>query len=255
MTKEKLFFACLPLLFLALMITGCAPLRPETDPLRDAQANRLATRVKTVNHLILSSKGMAWAKLETPDQTLIYQIAWAAVFPNKLRATFMVSGRPMETIVATGQSVTFVSHTDRHPRYTIASPDPDLSAYLDLPVRLSEIVAILLGRYPIRAHDEAFFSSKNPNKNDVTLFSKNKGPVQILHLDANQKISSLTATDSQKNPVYDYTVLSEKPVLKYWVPMVTKVSDPSQIILTLTITRFDPNPVIKPAVFKLTDPE
>ena len=88
------------------LVSGCTPLRPQTDPGLDKKARGLANTVLSLNQEIESSKGTGWIEVKNDTRSAKFKIAWAASAPNRLRITFLAAGHPVETIVATGTHVT-----------------------------------------------------------------------------------------------------------------------------------------------------
>ena len=158
--------------FFLVFVSGCMPLRPQTDPAQDKKARRLASDILSLNSEIKASRGIGWVKLETGTRRDTFKIAWAAAFPNRLRITFLVSGHPFETIVATGKNVTFISHTNQHKPPTTLSSDPNLEKFIHLPVKLSGMVAILLGHIPLEKFDHAWFEPGDGSSSPLILTKK-----------------------------------------------------------------------------------
>ena len=105
-----------PILFsicvLALVcLSGCGIQKPQTDPFLDAAALRSAETVHRLNRDIQTSKGTGHLRLETEEGVQTFQMAWAARSPDRVRLTFTALASPVETIVADGSQVTFISHT------------------------------------------------------------------------------------------------------------------------------------------------
>lgn len=150
--KNRLCGVFSPLIFLGtgfiflLVISGCTPLKPQTDPTLDKKASLLAKSTRSLNQDILSSKGTGWVEVTTHQRKDKFKLAWAAQAPNRLRITLLVSGHPVETIVATGEHVTFISHTGEHPPHTTLSSDPDLEKFIQIPMKLSGLTALQIGR-------------------------------------------------------------------------------------------------------------
>ncbi len=242
------------LLFLSILFTGCAPIRPATDPLQDEYARRLAETAAQFNHDISAAKGTGWAKVVDQTQTMRYRIAWAAQWPNQMRITFILSGRPVETLVATGKSVTFISHTGRHSQYTMGNPDPDLDHILNLPVKISDICPVLLGRLPVRPYHDAYITPSYPEKEIIALFDRKKGPVQHLVFKPDNTLSELSTLDRQQNPAFTFRIDTMKRFNGRFIPeRITFFSQTGDMVV-FAITRFIPNPEIKPGVFELTAP-
>lgn len=253
MNKPTLINGCLTFVLCVLLFTGCAPLRPQTDPEMDKAALGLSHQAASLNQQITSSRGNGWATLQTQTETIKYKIAWAAVYPNKIRITFLMFGQPIETIVSTGQRVTFLSHTSRHARYSFETQDPDMENYIHVPIKMSEIIAILLGRLPIKPYDDAYFSSSDTGMGLVTLHQKQSGPVQVLAFDTFQTLYQMTCISSSREPLYDYRILAYEPHDFGQLPTTIEITDQKNRKLSLSITHFVANPQVKDSVFVLTE--
>ena len=252
MTKQNslstlIYFTCL-----ILIATGCAPLRPDTNPLLDKKAFDLSTRARSFNQHIMAAKGTGFARLETKTHVEKFKIAWAAVFPNKIRITFLLSGHPVETIIATGEKVTFLSHTGKHAKYSYYSKDPDMKDYIHVPVKLSDMISVLLGRLPVKKFDDAYFSPSDASLSTITLTRTWKSTTQYLHVNSRGKIAGLKMTDHEGTLLYDMTIIRYKPYDFNDIPVQIKIKDKDNKVLTLTITSFLANPPIKESVFRLT---
>ena len=243
----------LPILILLLLVTGCTPLRPQTDPGLDKKALVLANTILSLNQEITSSKGTGWVEVETDTRTDTFKIAWAASAPNRLRITFLVAGHPVETIVATGNHVTFISHTGEHDPHTTFSSDPNLKKYLHVPVKLSDLIAILLGHIPLGKFDHAWFKPGDSNFPPIILAQNWKSTFQQLHLNNVGKVQQLVFLDKDNMPIYDITYIDYQAYGESRIPATLLVKDPAGKKIRLTLTQFIPNPPIKESVFRLTE--
>jgi len=238
---------------LLLLVTGCAPLRPQTDPGLDKKALVLANTILSLNQDITSSKGTGWVEVKTDTRTDKFKIAWAASAPNRIRITFLVAGHPVETIVATGNHVTFISHTDEHDPHTTFSSDPNLNEYLHIPVKLSDLIAILLGHIPLGKFDHAWFKPGDSNFPPIILAQNWKSTFQQLHLNNVGKVQQLVFLDKDRLPIYDITYIDYQAYGESRIPASLLVKDPAGKKIRLTLTQFIPNPPIKESVFRLTE--
>lgn len=245
---------CLPLVLISLaLISGCGTLRPKPDPALDKLARGLATEVRSQNQEIESSKGTGWVKLETDTRRDIFNIAWAAVSPNKLRITFLASGHPFETIVASGKEVTFISHAGEHNLHTTATPDPDLKKFIQIPVKLSELIAILLGRIPVNPFDQAWFEGSITCPSPILLKQNWKPTLQKIQTDPDGMVQQLFFLDQNSALIYDITYLEHQPFGTNQVPVTLLFQDALGRKIHLHLNRFIPNPPIKESVFQLTE--
>ena len=237
---------------LFLIFSGCAPLRPKTNPLLDKKALVLANQAKSFNQYIIASKGAGWARLETKTTADRFRFAWAAVSPNKIRITFLLSGHPVETIITTGEKMILFSHTGKHSKYSFHSKDPEMKDYFQVPVRMSEIISVLLGRFPVKKFDDAYFSPSDPSLSTVILKQKWKGLTQYLHFSSKGKMISLQSTDNTGKRLYEMMVTEYKTYDFGDIPVKIEIKDLNTRKLTLEITNFQPNPRIKDSIFRLT---
>lgn len=243
-----------PALVLILLFSGCSGLRPETDPLLDSKARHIAVQAKKTNQDIKTSKGIGWIALKTAEGNDTFRALWAAAYPNRLRITFMVSGHPFETIVANGKNVTFVSHTGQHSEHTTYLPDPDLEPYINIKVRLSEIVSLLLGRLPIKDFDDIYFDPEDQSLSTIALYDNHDGLIQRLYLDQDDKVNAIAPTDYTNNSLFDLKILKYNIHALKTIPSSIEVIDKNKNRMLMEISRFIPNTEVKESVFRLTEP-
>jgi len=245
------------LIFLVLIflvfVSGCTPLRPQTDPAQDKKAQRLASDILSLNQDIYASRGIGWVKLETGIRKDTFKIAWAAAFPNRLRITFLMSGHPFETLVATGENVTFISHTGEHKPHTTISSDPNLEKFIHIPIKLSEMIAILLGHIPVQKFDHAWFEPKDSSFSSLILAQNWKSTLQKIHLDKEGQVRQLVLLDKEDIPLYNITYLDYQTHGKSRIPATLLIQDAGGRMIHLSLTRFIPNPPIKESIFRLTE--
>lgn len=243
----------LTLLFLIITISGCAGLRPQTPPLLDAEAMQIATHAHQTNKDISTSKGIGWITLSSNDTATRFRLVWAAASPNRLRASFMMSGHPVETIVGTGTSLTFVSHTGQHDEYTIYSADPDLDSYINIDIKLSDIVSMLLGHLPIREFNDAYFDPTDKSLSTIYLGSDSDAPAQRLVLNHNREVAGISYTDYSGDSFLDIKILKHAPHGSKKVPSILEIRDRNKNIMYLEIIRFIPDAEVKGSAFRLTE--
>ncbi len=252
--KKKLLFVFLLYLFsagiLILIVSGCAKTRPSTNPLLDKKAFHIANQARSSNQHIIASKGTGWIRLETKNKKERYKIAWAAVFPDKIRISFLLSGNLLETIIATGKKITFISHLKNHADYSYNSKDPNMKDFIKVPVKMSEIISILSGRFPIKNFNDAYFVPSDPSLSTIVIKqNKNK---QYLHFNSKKKLDWLELTNYAEKLLYKITIIKYKTYDFGDIPVKIEIKDTKNRRLVLEITNFLPNPLIKDSVFRLT---
>lgn len=244
-----------PVLLCALMLflTGCMPLRPVTDPWLDQKAFSKISPIQSYNRHITASKGKGWARLEVPGKTDRYRMAFAAVYPDKVRLTLLMSGTPVETIVSNGENIIFLSHTGKHDLYTTQSKDPDMKDYIDIPVKLSEMLAFLLGHIPLGTFHDVYFSPQDPSLMTIVTREKEKGLSQQLHFNDDGSLGRMESLNNFFDPLYDIHILEYSTFGPDRLPSKLLIQDREKRKLTLEISDFESNPVIKDSVFQLTE--
>jgi outer membrane lipoprotein-sorting protein len=253
MNIRQTFSSIFVLTVMALFLSGCMPLRPETDPQMDKKAFSLSNEVRSFNRHITASRGKGWAKLETPGKTDRYRIAWAAVYPDKIRITFLLSGNPVETVISTGEKISFISHTGKHDLYTTESIDPDMKDYLEVPVKMSELISILVGHIPLKDFDDAYFSPSDPSLATIVTMQKETGGLQHLKFNSEGKLNRIESLDNFGKILYEIQILDYKIHESFVIPVKLQIKDSENGRLTLDMTDFEPNPSIKASVFELTE--
>lgn len=253
MNNLRFFFGIIHIAALLMILSGCAQLTPETRPLPDEKAGLIASQARSFNQHIISSKGTGFVTLKTKKKSDRLKIAWAAIFPDKIRITFLMSGLPVETIIATGEKITFVSHTGEHPRHSYYSKDPDMEDYIHVPVKMSEIISVLLGRLPIREFDEAFFTPSDAPCPGIRLKKNRRAMTQTLHMNSEGKPDHLQSTTSKGKLLYEIRIANYQSYDFGDIPVNLEINDVDNQKLLVEIKSFQANPAIKESVFQLTE--
>ena len=229
---------------------GCAPLEFQVGERTNTSAEDTIKRIQTVNAQILTSKGTGELTLTRGFRREKYKIAWAAQSPNRLRMTLLMSGHPVETIASTGQWVSFVSHTGAHKPHSAVSSDPNLDPYINIPLRLSELVSLLLGKVPERPFDWAWTLPEKPN---IVFASQSfSSKIQEFLTDNAGKLTRYRVVDKQMNIVFGIWYSQFFTRDNFTVPGLITIKDGQQRALEISLKNFMPNIPIKESVFRLT---
>ncbi len=230
--------------------TGCAVKKPQTDPAQDKEARALVLAARDQNAGIRTARGTGALVAAIGGKREQYKIAWAAQAPNRLRLTLLLSGHPVETIAASGERVTFVSHTGKHKPHSTLSADPDLESYIGVPVRLSEMVSMLLGRIPVQAFDRAWIA---PDRPDRIHTNKNFSPrIQELKRGDRGQVTGYRILDGDFIPVFGVEFKDFEKRKTFIVPTVFFLYDAAGRTLEIALTGFVPNAPVKESMFRLT---
>ncbi len=246
---------CLPALFLAGLVcvaclSGCGSPRPRTDPALDAAAQASAEAVRDLNQDIAASKGTAHLRLETTRGVQTFQMAWAARAPDRVRLTFTTLASPVETIVADGRQVTFVSHTGRHKPHTTATHDPDLEPYTGVPLQLSDLIHLLLGQIPVRRFTQAWFAPDDRAR--VQLHRRFSSQFQELILAPDQPLKALRLKNRHNEIQYEIRYHAFDRMDHRQIPVDLTLADNKGQQVRFSIKRFWSDIPVKESVFQLT---
>ena len=238
--------ALIPLCLMTLFLTGCAGLTPQRA--QDPTAWDRARAIQSLNQDIKTSKGMAQITVLHGGKRQRLGMAWAAQAPNRARIILTASGQPIETIIADGKKVTFFSHTRAHAPHTTASADPDLTSLTHIPVKMSDLIAVLLGQIPTMDFDSAQVTSTTP-----LILKKKWGPrQQRLGFMPNGKIKKLECFTREN--LADYTLLYKrwKSFQDHEIPKDFSIQGRQGDQMDILVLKFFPNVPIKEKAFRLT---
>ncbi len=250
---------------LSLFLNSCAIQTSKINPLYEKKAIVLSKKAQEFNKHITTSKGTGWLRVETKKEFSKFKIAWAAAAPDKIRITLLITGHPVETIISNGKSITLISHTGEHPKKTYFTRDANLKQYINVPVKISEIITMLLGRLNVMPFDTAeYIPSESPDSpapsdspgsvGPEIILKKNWGSaVQTLSYNQDEIVNKLVLSDLKGKPIYHMNILKYKSFEFGELPVKVEVDDLIDRKLTLTILNFEPNLTIKESLFQLAD--
>lgn len=242
-------FSLICLISLASLV-GCGLPRPHTDPGLDTEAQALAEDVKDLNRNISTSKGLAQLRVETAAGIQTFQMAWAAQCPDRVRLTLTALAHPVETVVADGRQVTFLSHTGRHTPHTTMSHDPDLDPFTGVPLKLSDLVCLLLGKVPVQPFSDAWFFPGDRSR--IQLGRRFSVQFQELILAPDRPIEVLRLKDRHGQILYEIRFHAFDTIDTRKIPVDLSITDRTGRQVHIAINRFWADIPVKESVFQLT---
>ncbi len=194
MRKFLLAYSVILLLFL---FAGCAPFN-KGEHLNN-ERHRISSfieHVRDINKEIETCKGTGWITLSDGEKTNRFRIAWAVVFPDKIRMTLLSAAHPVETVITDGDGVSFISHTGAHPVHKIHADNPSLAKIVGIPVTIRDIIAIFAGQIPLREYETV-------QRVDITYAIRADGALTKAAGGAPTKAADgmLTRTDGATRPI------------------------------------------------------
>ena len=152
------------------------------------------------------------------------------------------------------------SHTNEHDLYSIKKKDPSMEKYIGVPLKISQIISILTGKFPIKKFDDAWFSLTDKSLSTIVLRNKNEKTKQYIYYD-NTKNIMIISYENHKGIIYEmdikeYKTFDNIDILKTKknynkIPSKIKFKDKKNRQLSLDIINFWLNPLVKDETFEL----
>ena len=238
-----------------ILFSGCFGIKTVPEKTVDSPAWRLSLKARNFNRGITSAKGTATLTLEHNSKKETYRIAWAVSYPDMMRMTLLSMGHPVETILADGTRVTFLSHAGKHAPYTLKRANPSLADIIQLPVTTREIIGVLAGRIPIREFDSAMVDENESTQGTALVLGRSwRGDVGRILMDSQDRPIRYQPVDFQNKSVYTLVIKTFQKHGAFDIPMKIEIRDTKGRRALLEITKFIHNIPLKRDIFSLTEP-
>ena len=169
----------------------------------------------------------------------------------------MIAGNPVETIVSDGQTVVLLSHTGRHEKKTYHTGNAGLNHFIHVPVKMSDVIAMLTGKLNIRPFDQSKLITDHSRFEDdktavVIKLRQNWGNLsQTIALDRDNRVIQINNKSTEGDLLYQVRITGYKRFESDILPSDTTISDLRGRNVRLTILQFESNPEIADPVFQL----
>lgn len=259
-------FLTLAALFLGLMFSACSYLEKKTDKdpfhlngisqASQEEAQELILSLKKINEDLITFKGVGSIDLQNKKQTLNSRLMWIGDGPQKLRLELVgIHGQPILRLASDGQWFYIYSLSDKK-YYKRRIKDNTLEQFLSIPIRLSTITEMLMGRVPIPDHRYAALI-KNPPGHGYLLYvlEQKSGHIVKIFLNEEKKgVFLIEYTDSRGSLLYRINFSDEQRIKSYDIPFSISISDSSGDGIKINVDRFWADIDVNPSVFVLTPP-
>ena len=128
-----------------------------------------------------------------------------------------------------------------------------MEKYIHVPIKMSEMILILLGRFPVKEFDDAYFATWDPSLSTIVLKQKWRDTKQHLHYNDKKNIDGIWLEDYTGQLVYKIMTREYKKYGSDNISAILEIKDNNNRKLTLEITNFIANPTINESIFKLTE--
>ncbi len=247
------------IILIATLLAGCSlNSRYYANSRKTDEALHILQRIESINSDVKTSKGTGWLTItDKKQQSKKFRMAWAASFPDKIRLTLLSAGHPLETIIADGKSVLFVSHTGRHNKKKISSSNPSLQDVVSIPIKLQDILSIFAGQVPIGKFDTAEIAQLTyaSQLTDTMLILKRKwnNHSQNIVLTSDNRVANFSFLNDNGKLIHNLFNEQYKSFGSFSIPTKVKIKDNYGRQIYFDITSYQPNVEIKPEMFILTE--
>ncbi len=234
-----------------MFLSGCAGLtdRFYGKPVITEEAIEALAELDRVNAGLASFKGIGKIRLWNENGAQISRLAFLGADGNKIRIQILGITNPADMIIAgNGERFYYVSNLDGR-FIEKKTSDPDLEKIVSLPIRVSQVVALLSGRVPMADYRSASIEN-NPQGGRVLVLRKWGKIVQRTYFDTDNHVTKTEMLKSDGSPEYRAEFGKVKTVGAYRIPFLVTVANDDGNGFQLDIKRYWTDVAIKPAVFE-----
>jgi hypothetical protein len=258
------------IIWIVVVLTGCstdygarkdriwAGLSPEQRAANRAQAQKLLQIIRQSNATLTSFKGIGRFSLRRdglPPQR--ERIAWIGAPPRRLKVVVLAFGRPTLTVATDGSYLYLVDFANaKHPYRKLRTKDANLKDILSIPIRTSEILAMLTGRIPIPEHtDLGIIPHETANRQVLVLTRKwHHSAAKIMVDKVTHEVKTVERFSHDGSLIYRARFVQMQTVNGYRVPAKLVLSTEDGVLLQLDIEQYMADVDITPTMFALTPP-
>ncbi|MCG8471629.1 MAG: hypothetical protein MI742_07210 [Desulfobacterales bacterium] len=216
---------------LALLITGCSLFTP-TPRFTEDGAHEEIERLESLRKEVQTFRGSGTMVLVQKGERQRFRMAWVGEAPNHLRMEILAAGTPVESLAYDGKKLMFRSQTKAHPFYTDTVKNPSLETITGVPLTLSDIHALLSGRFAVGSFKRARLIIQ---KNNLPLLVTRPGWSRIkrIQLDSHGRVTKASLL-SGGTPTYTLELTPQKSEENtFWYKKVKVNGQDNQATLTI----------------------
>jgi hypothetical protein len=245
---------------LLLVLSACSAvnrLPPEERSTAQLEAEAVLQQLALTNASLSSFKGLGRIKLWDMDRPpLSERVAWIVSAPEKLGLVVLAAGRPVVRVAADGQFIYMVDLRDPLRSYAkVRTADASLERLIRIPINVTDIIAILAGRIPIRDHSRAFLQKDRQTQQWLLVIEHWWRVVEKIYLSADRKdVRRIEVFGADGKVRYRVEFEEMQNVLGYRVPRRLGLSDDAGNGVQLDIEQFLTDVPVTSSMFVLPPP-
>lgn len=251
-------WACIVLA--AAVLFGCSRFQSFPGP-SDPEALVLLQQIHRKNDGLKTFKGRGLLRFQAPNaKPLRERVVWVGALPARIRVDILAAGQTMVKMAADGAFLYVVDMAgifdpSRFFR-KIRVSDPDLKRMISVPIKISELVALLAGKIPMVDYDAVRFEAGLSDRQVLVLGRRWSGAVQKVYLGKDDG-ELIEVVRFDRNGRFRYRAAFERlqSVGGYRVPARLVLTGPDDARLVLSIERYWADAEVTPDMFRLEKPE
>jgi hypothetical protein len=247
---------CLLLVLSACSTVNRLPLDERSTAQLEAQA--VLQQLALTNTTLSSFKGLGRIKLWDADRPPSSErVAWIVSAPEKLGLVVLAAGRPVVRVAADGQFIYMVDLRDPVGSYAkMRTSDASLERLIRMPITVTDIIAILAGRTPIRDHSRAFLQKDRQSEQWLLVMEHWWHVVEKIYLGVDRKdVRRMEVFGAGGRLLYRVEFEEMQNVLGYRVPRRLGLSDDAGNGVQLDIEQFVTDVPVTSSMFVLPPPD
>jgi hypothetical protein len=183
-------------------------------------------------------------------------VAWIVSAPEKLGLVVLAAGRPVVKVAADGQFIYMIDLRDPVGSYAkVRTSDASLERLIRIPITVTDIIAILAGRTPIRDHSRAFLQYDRQTEQWLLVIENWWHVVEKIYLSADRKdVRRLEVFGADGKVRYRVEFEEMQNVLGHRVPRRLGLSDDAGNGVQLDIEQYLTDVPVTSSMFVLPPP-
>ncbi len=246
---------------LLIFLSACSTvnrLPPDERSTAQLEAQAVLQRLALTNASLSSFKGLGRIKLWDADRPpMSERVAWIVSAPEKLGVVVLAAGRPVVRVAADGRFIYMVDLRDPVGSYVkMRASDASLERLVRMPVTVTDIIAILAGRTPIRDHSRAFLQKDRQTEQWLLVIENWWHVVEKIYLSADRKdVLRVEFFGAGEKVLYRVDYEEMQNVAGYRIPRRLSLSDDAGSGVQLDIEQFLTDVPVTSSMFVLPPPD